>query len=203
MSTHHFFRSRITRTFALVMVWAGLTMPGFSSEAQEIGCAVAKEIAGRAYDRVSTAIIERNTAAAMANKNAFWDIEEYSRECEEVRVLAKALTDRRMRKEDVIYFPAPLKPNGGARSVSSLLPDSRPAANSVVTAIEALPRAEATAGSSAVGSSGATGSAMGSDWVYRVTVRMDDGTTKLIIQDKAPDFRKGDRVKMPDGVIKR
>lgn len=79
-------------------------------------------------------------------------------------------------------------------------------ANAVVMSIEAMPRPGATAGatgSAAVGSSGAAGTtgSSGEDKMYRVTLRMDDGTTRVVTQDKAPTFRNGDRVNMMDGMI--
>ncbi len=71
--------------------------------------------------------------------------------------------------------------------------------NAVVVAIEAMPRQ----GTGAVGGSGTgtTGSSMGEDKMYRVTLRMDDGTTKVVTQATAPTFRMGDRVNMTDGMI--
>jgi hypothetical protein len=73
--------------------------------------------------------------------------------------------------------------------------------NAVVVAIEAMPRQ----GTGAVGGSGTgtTGSSMGEDTMYRVTLRMDDGTTKVVTQVAAPTFRMGDRVNMSDGMISR
>ena len=78
-----------------------------------------------------------------------------------------------------------------------------PAPNSVVTLIEAVPRSEAVAAGQigATGAAGATGSS--SDRVYRITVQMDDGTTRVVTQDAAPTFRSGDRVHMMGTEIKR
>jgi outer membrane lipoprotein SlyB len=76
--------------------------------------------------------------------------------------------------------------------------------NAVVMTIEAMPRPSA-AGSAAMGTSGTSGStsssSAGDDKMYRITVRMDDGTTRVVTQDKAPTFRNGDRVNMMDGNI--
>jgi outer membrane lipoprotein SlyB len=44
---------------------------------------------------------------------------------------------------------------------------------------------------------------MSSDQVYRVTLRMDDGSTQVITQETAPDFRSGDRVSISGGAIQR
>jgi outer membrane lipoprotein SlyB len=51
-------------------------------------------------------------------------------------------------------------------------------------------------GSSATSDSSATG-----DRVYRVTLRMDDGSTRIITQETTPDFRSGDRVNLSSGAI--
>jgi outer membrane lipoprotein SlyB len=75
--------------------------------------------------------------------------------------------------------------------------------NAVVTVIEVVPHAGAE-GSAAVGGSGttgATGSSPTAEKMYRITLRMDDGTTRVVTQDKAPTFRNGDRVNMTDGMI--
>lgn len=39
--------------------------------------------------------------------------------------------------------------------------------------------------------------------VYRVTLRMDDGTLQNLIQESAPTLRIGDRVRISNGVIER
>jgi outer membrane lipoprotein SlyB len=58
-----------------------------------------------------------------------------------------------------------------------------------------------TSASAAMGSSsgGTTGSS--SDRVYRVTLRMDDGSTQVVTQQATPDFRTGDRVSLSGGAI--
>jgi outer membrane lipoprotein SlyB len=48
-------------------------------------------------------------------------------------------------------------------------------------------------------SGGTTGSSP--DRVYRVTLRMDDGSTQVVTQQTTPDFRTGDRVGLAGGVI--
>lgn len=76
--------------------------------------------------------------------------------------------------------------------------------NSVVTMIEVVPRSDAAtgagtmAGAAVGGTAGATG-----DRVYRVTLRMDDGSTRVITQESAPTFRSGDRVNLSGGEIRR
>ena len=46
--------------------------------------------------------------------------------------------------------------------------------------------------------SGATGSMM-----YRVTLRLDDGTTRTFVQNTQPAFQIGDRVSVQRGVMQR
>jgi len=77
------------------------------------------------------------------------------------------------------------------------------APNSTVLAIEVLPASSGiTGGDSSMGSSGAAG-ATGSSQSYRVTVRMDDGSTQVVTHGTTPDFRSGDRVNVTGGSIQR
>lgn len=77
------------------------------------------------------------------------------------------------------------------------------APNSTVLAIEVLPASSGiTEGDSSMGSSGAAG-ATGSSQSYRVTVRMDDGSTQVVTHGATPDFRSGDRVNVTSGSIQR
>ncbi|WP_229425503.1 hypothetical protein [Massilia sp. Se16.2.3] len=59
-----------------------------------------------------------------------------------------------------------------------------------------------TAAGAAVGGSSA-GSSMSSDRVYRITLRMDDGSTQVLTQETTPDFRSNDRVNVSGGAIRR
>jgi outer membrane lipoprotein SlyB len=78
-----------------------------------------------------------------------------------------------------------------------------------VVAVEVVPRTAGgvagagSVGAAAVGGSGATGAtgSSSSERVYRVTLRMDDGSTQVITQETTPDFRSGDRVNLAGGVI--
>jgi outer membrane lipoprotein SlyB len=73
-------------------------------------------------------------------------------------------------------------------------------------AIELVPRpAGGIGGAGATGSSGTgtSGSSMTSDRVYRITLRMDDGSTQIVTQEATPDFRSGDRVNNSSGMIRR
>lgn len=87
---------------------------------------------------------------------------------------------------------------------------SAAAPNSIVTLIEVLPREQANiagvpAGAGATSGSGASGStaAGGSDKVYRVTLHMDDGSTRIVTQEVMPNFRAGDRVRLENGMVLR
>jgi outer membrane lipoprotein SlyB len=76
--------------------------------------------------------------------------------------------------------------------------------NATVAAIEVMPRsgsATTDGESAAMGSSagGTTGSSP--DRVYRITLRMDDGSTQVVTQQTTPDYRTGDRVSLAGGVI--
>jgi len=83
--------------------------------------------------------------------------------------------------------------------------------NATVASIEVLPRSsssatEGNAGTSAAAvsstgssSGGATGSSAAR--IYRVTLRMDDGSTQVVTQQTTPDFRTGDRVSLAGGMI--
>lgn len=73
--------------------------------------------------------------------------------------------------------------------------------NAVVMLIEPMPKQGAGAAVGGSGTAGTTGSSMGEEKAYRITLRMDDGTTRVVTQEKAPTYRQGDRVNMQDGVI--
>jgi hypothetical protein len=80
--------------------------------------------------------------------------------------------------------------------------------NATVVSIETVPRqtgagtgAGSMAGAAVGGSTaGATGSSM-PEQVFRVTLRMDDGSTKVVTQETTPTYRAGDRINLTSGVI--
>jgi len=79
-------------------------------------------------------------------------------------------------------------------------------ANSTVLVIEALPQSRGiTEGDSTMGTSGAAGATGSSDsgQSWRVTVRMDDGSTQVVNHSGTPDFRSGDRINVTSGAIQR
>jgi outer membrane lipoprotein SlyB len=76
--------------------------------------------------------------------------------------------------------------------------------NSVVTMIEVVPRQGDATGAGTMAGAAVGGTAGGtSDRVYRVTLRMDDGSTRVVTQEWAPTFRSGDRVNLSGGEIQR
>jgi hypothetical protein len=84
---------------------------------------------------------------------------------------------------------------GGAQA-----PQAAP--NAIVVAIDLVP-SPSDAGGTSMGASGTAGTtgASPSAQHYRITLKMDDGTTRIVTSDKAPGFRNGDRVNMTDGLI--
>lgn len=104
--------------------------------------------------------------------------------------------------------PSAVSPPGAATAMPA---DANSiSAYGVVQAIDPVPRSQTMAVDSAgampptSGGSGtaATGGA-GSDMVYRVTVRLDDGTMKAVTQETTPTYQIGDRVRLASGTIQR
>jgi len=92
---------------------------------------------------------------------------------------------------------------GGSASTAGAAAASA-APNSTVLAIEILPAASGiTEGDSSMGSSGAAGATGSASQSYRVTVRMDDGSTQVVTHGTTPDFRSGDRINVTGGSIQR
>lgn len=92
----------------------------------------------------------------------------------------------------------------GALSQASTAGAMGAAPNSVVTMIEVVPRSGAATGAGSMAGAAVGGSAAASgDRVYRITLRMDDGSTRVVTQESAPSFRSGDRVHLSGGEIQR
>lgn len=205
-------RPLICRAITVGIGWAGLFIACGTVQAQEIECAVATNIANRAYDRVFEATKYRNFNQAQVVKQGFWDIEEYSANCPGVRDLAKVLVDYGYGRGG----ESTIGPDGIASSTSRSVPRFLPgrnsdrmaaairgdpvplsglAPNSTVLSIHIEPLysddATAASGSTAVGR------------IYRVRLRKDDGSTMVITQKAAPAFAVGDRVNITGGVIRR
>lgn len=84
----------------------------------------------------------------------------------------------------------------------------------VVQAVEMIPRSQAAgagAYSSGTGAysgsnqSGGSGTATGAsgDMVYRLTLRLDDGTVKSVTQESQPSIQAGDRARLANGIVQR
>jgi hypothetical protein len=100
---------------------------------------------------------------------------------------------------------ASMQEDRGSRTAATA-PATTPVPNSTVLAIEIMPATgAATEGDTSTGATGATGAAgaTGAGQAYRVTVRMDDGSTQVITHNTTPDFRSGDRINVTSGAIKR
>ena len=78
-------------------------------------------------------------------------------------------------------------------------------ASATVQSIEPMARGmDQASGEAQTGSSGTAGTTAGSAGnMYRVTLRLDDGSTRAIMQNSAPTYQTGDRVKMVNGLVQR
>lgn len=77
-------------------------------------------------------------------------------------------------------------------------------ASATVQSIEPVPRGtDQGSGEMQSGSSGTAGNTAGSsgNTMYRVTLRLDDGSTRAIMQGSQPTYQIGDRVKMSNGQV--
>ncbi|WP_168167758.1 hypothetical protein [Duganella sp. HH101] len=70
----------------------------------------------------------------------------------------------------------------------------------VVQAIDQMQRQEVGAG---LAGAAAAGGSVGlpTDKVYRVTVRLDDGSTQMVVADSMPSYKIGDRVRYNNGMV--
>lgn len=96
--------------------------------------------------------------------------------------------------------------SGQAGSSATTTGSSTSSASSmgVVQTIDQITRQDATSMGLATGAAAAGGS-MGSptDKVYRVTLRLDDGTTQTILTESMPSYKTGDRVRYANGMAQR
>lgn len=79
-------------------------------------------------------------------------------------------------------------------------------ASATVQSIEPVARGmDQASGEAQMGSSDTAGSTAGSagNTTYRITLRLDDGSTRAIMQNSAPTYQTGDRVKMVNGLVQR
>ncbi|WP_229212268.1 hypothetical protein [Duganella sp. HH105] len=70
----------------------------------------------------------------------------------------------------------------------------------VVQAIDQMQRQDVGAG---LAGAAAAGGSVGlpTDKVYRVTVRLDDGSTQMVVADSMPSYKIGDRVRYNNGMV--
>jgi hypothetical protein len=77
-------------------------------------------------------------------------------------------------------------------------------ASATVQSIEPVARGmDQASGETQAGSSGTAGTTAGSAGMYRVTLRLDDGSTRTIMQNSAPTYQTGDRVKLVNGLLQK
>ena len=91
--------------------------------------------------------------------------------------------------------------NDAAQGQSSLNISS-----ATVQSIDAVPRGmDQSSGDMQAGTSGTAGTTSGAtgSMMYRVTLRLDDGTTRAIMQNSQPTYQIGDRVKVVNGLLQR
>lgn len=78
--------------------------------------------------------------------------------------------------------------------------------SATVQSIETVPRSmDQSSADMQSGTSGTAGSTSGATghMLYRVTLRLDDGTTRTFMQNTQPAFQIGDRVSVQKGVMQR
>lgn len=78
--------------------------------------------------------------------------------------------------------------------------------SATVQSIETVPRGmDQGSADMQAGTSGTAGSTSGAadNMLYRVTLRLDDGTTRTVMQNTQPAFQIGDRVSVQKGVMQR
>ncbi|KAB8058993.1 hypothetical protein GCN74_14165 [Janthinobacterium sp. FT14W] len=73
---------------------------------------------------------------------------------------------------------------------------------SIVTVPRSMDQGSADMQSGTSGTAGSTSGAAG-NMLYRVTLRLDDGTTRTLMQNSQPAFQIGDRVSVQKGVMQR
>ena len=70
-----------------------------------------------------------------------------------------------------------------------------------VQAIDQMQRQDVGVGAVGAAAAGGTMAGSPSDRVYRVTVRMDDGSSQLVVVDSMPGYKIGDRVRYNNGTL--
>jgi len=71
----------------------------------------------------------------------------------------------------------------------------------MVQAIDQMQRQDVGVGMVGAAAAGGTTSGMPTDKVYRVTVRLDDGTMQTVVLESSPSYKIGDRVRYSNGTV--
>lgn len=71
-----------------------------------------------------------------------------------------------------------------------------------VQAIDQMQRQDISAGTMGAAAAGGSIGAP-TDKVYRVTLRLDDGSTQMVVLDSMPSYKVGDRVRYNNGMVER
>lgn len=91
---------------------------------------------------------------------------------------------------------------GSGMSSSGSSTSTAQTAYGTVQAIDQMQRRDIAAGTlGAAAAGGSVGSP--TDKVYRVTVRLDDGSTQMVVVDSLPSYKAGDRIRYNNGVVER
>lgn len=92
----------------------------------------------------------------------------------------------------------------GAGSATPGASASQAPSMGVVQTIDQITRQDAMSMGLATGAA-AAGGAMGAptDKVYRITLRLDDGTTQTVLSESMPGYKSGDRVRYANGMVQR
>lgn len=80
-------------------------------------------------------------------------------------------------------------------------PRPAPASYGVVQAIDQVQRQEVGVGAMGAMAAGATAAGSPTDRVYRVTLKMDDGSTQTVVLESMPTYKVSDRVRYSDGTV--
>jgi outer membrane lipoprotein SlyB len=74
----------------------------------------------------------------------------------------------------------------------------------VVQAIDQLQRQDAGLGAMGTAGAAAAGGSMGAptDKVYRVMLRMDDGSNQMVVEESMPSYKVGDRIRYSNGSVR-
>jgi hypothetical protein len=112
-----------------------------------------------------------------------------------------ACADRANQRTNTASDAAPLSTGS---MMAGPTPQQAQTSYGVVQAIDQLQRQDA--GLSAMGTAGAAaaGGGMGAptDKVYRVMLRMDDGSNQMIVEESMPSYKIGDRIRYSNGAVR-